>query len=382
MRNKFLKLLQHPITAIVTAVLIGLLAGGVILAASGYNTVEAYGAILTGIFANPKNVAQVVVNAVPIILTGLSVSFAFKTGLFNIGAEGQFIMGALMAALVGFYLPLPVGIHPIVILMLAFLVGGLLGGLAGYLKNRFGIHEVISTIMLNWIAFYFNNYIVGLPSVKVQGTLHSPEILDTAKITFLTTEWKRSPEGREFLTNNKFLGDIFRTDLGWGIIIAIIVAVILWYVLKNTVSGFHLRSVGLNKYAAEFSGIPVQKSVFRSMFIAGGVAALGGAILVMTSTNTVSILGGQEGYGWDGISVSLIANANPLANLFTGVLFSGLRFGGTLMQSKIGAPTEIINIMIGVIVLAIAIAPVLPRISEYLKKRQESKDLKKAGDKK
>lgn len=146
-------------------------------------------------------------------------------------------------------------------------------------------------------------------------------------------------------------------------------------------AGFHLRSVGSNPFAAEFSGMSVEKSVFRSMFIAGGVAALGGAILVMTSTGTVSILGAQEGYGWDGISVSLIANANPLLNLFTGVLFSALRYGGTLMQSKIGAPTEIINIMIGVIILSIAITSVLPRIADHLAKRRESRQLQKAGDK-
>lgn len=382
MKNRTINILRQPVTAIVAAILAGLLAGVIILSASGYNAAAAYSAIFSGIFANPKNMAQVVVNAVPIILTGLSVSFAFKTGLFNIGSEGQFIIGALTAALAGFYLKLPAGIHPIVILVLAFLAGGLFGGLAGYLKNRFGIHEVISTIMLNWIAFYFNNFVVGLPGVKVEGTLHAPEILNSAKLTFFSTEWRRSAAGREFIRNNSILGDIIKTDVGWGILIAILIAVLLWYILRHTVVGFHLRSVGLNQFAAEFSGVPVERSVFRSMFIAGGVAALGGAILVMTSTGTVSILGAQEGYGWDGISVSLIANANPLANLFTGVLFSGLRFGGTLMQSKIGAPTEIINIMIGIIVLAISITPVLPRIADYLRKRQESKELQKAGESK
>lgn len=379
--KKHYNFLRQPVTAIVAAVLLGLMVGFVILTATGYDALAAYEVILLGIFANPKNMAQAVVNAVPIIMTGLSVSFAFKTGLFNIGAEGQFILGALTATLIGFYLPLPGVVHPLVILLLAFLAGGLLGGLAGWLKNRYGIHEVISTIMLNWIAFYFNNYIVGLPGVKVEGTLHAPKILDTAKITFFSTEWKRSDAGRSFIQNNPVLGDIVKTDIGWGILIAILMAVVLWYVLKHTVAGFHLRSVGSNPFAAEFSGMSVEKSVFRSMFIAGGVAALGGAILVMTSTGTVSILGAQEGYGWDGISVSLIANANPLLNLFTGVLFSALRYGGTLMQSKIGAPTEIINIMIGVIILSIAITSVLPRIADHLAKRRESRQLQKAGDK-
>lgn len=382
MKNKILNSLRNPITAIVAAVLSGLLIGGIILSASGYNAVEAYSVMFSGIFKNPKYFAQVIVNAVPIIFTGLSVSFAFKTGLFNIGAEGQFVMGALVGTLIGYGLPLPPFIHPIVILLCAFLVGGLFGAIAGILKNRFGVHEVISTIMLNWIAFYFNNYIVSLPGVKVSGTLHAPHILDSAKITFFTTEWKRSAAGREFMKNNAVLGEFVKTDLGWGIILAVLIAIALWFILKHTVAGFQLRSVGLNKFAAEFSGVSVEKSVFRSMFIAGGIAAIGGAILVMTTTNTVSILGAQEGYGWDGISVALIANANPLANLFTGVLFSGLRYGGTLIQSKIGAPTEIINIMIGVIVLAIAIAPVLPRLADHLSRKVKDQELKKAGEKK
>lgn len=374
--------LRQPVTAIIAAVLLGLIVGFIILSVTGYDAVAAYEVILFGIIGNPRNMAQAVVNAVPIIMTGLSVSFAFKTGLFNIGAEGQFIMGALTAAMVGYYLPLPAVIHPMVILILAFLAGGLLGGLAGWLKNRFGIHEVISTIMLNWIAFYFNNYIVNLPQVKVEGTLRAPTILDTANITFFSSEWKRSDAGRAFMQNNPILGEIVRTDIGWGIPIAIVVAIVLWYVLKHTVAGFHLRSVGSNANAAAFSGMSVKQSIFRSMFIAGGVAALGGAILVMTSTGTVSILGSQEGYGWDGISVALIANSNPLLNLFTGLLFSSLRYGGTLMQSKIGAPTEIINIMIGVIILAIAITPVMPRIADYLTKRRERRNLEEAGEQK
>lgn len=375
MKTKLNQLFRHPVTAILAAVLLGLIMGGIILTASGYDALAAFKIMLADAFGRPRYLAQIIVNAVPIILTGLSVSFAFKTGLFNIGAEGQFVIGALVATMIGYGVALPAGIHPVVILAAAFLAGGLYGGLAGFLKNRYGIHEVISTIMLNWIAFYFNNYIVSMPGIKVEGTLHAPKILDTAKITFFSTAWKRSDEGRAFIKDHAILGEFVRADLGWGIIIAIAAALILAYVLKNTVLGFHLRSVGLNRDASEFAGIPVRRSVLRSMFVAGGVAALGGAILVMTTTNTVSVLGAQEGYGWDGISVSLIANANPLANLFTGILFSGLNYGGTLIQSQLGAPMEIINIIIGTIVLAIAVAPLLPRLADALAKKQQQKQL-------
>lgn len=366
---KLNNLLRKPIVAIILAIFVGIMVGGFVFLAAGYNPVEAYGIMLSEIFTRPKNLAQVIVNAVPIIFTGLAFAFTSQAGLFNIGVEGQFVLGALTGALAGYFLPLPPVVHPIVIIILAFIVGGLWGSVAGVLKSRFGIHEVISTIMLNWIAHYFNNFIVNMPNIKVQGTLHSPKILESAKITFFNTAWRRSPEGREFILNNPTLGDIVRTDLGFGIILAIIVAIILWFVLNHTAKGFEIRAVGLNRNAAEYSGISVNKNTVLTMFIAGGVAAVGGAILVMTSTESVSVLSAQEGYGWDGMSVALIGNISPLGVLPAGLLFAGLNLGGSLVQSKLGAPIEVINIIIGVIVLAIAVATLLPRIADHLNKK-------------
>lgn len=378
--SKFHDLLRKPIIAILFAIILGILVGAIVFIAAGFNPIEAYGIMISGVVANPKNLAQTVVNAIPFIFTGLAFSFTSRAGLFNIGIEGQFVFGALVGALVGYYVALPGIIHPIVMLVIAFFAGGIWGAISGLLKSKFGIHEVISTIMLNWIAHYFSNFIVNMPSIKVPGTLHSPEILDSAKINFFSTEWRRSEEGRAFIMENKFLGDIVRTDLGWGILIAIIAAVVLWFVLNHTKRGFEVRAVGLNKHAAEFSGISVDKNIVFTMFVSGGIAALGGAILVMTSTNSVSVLSAQEGYGWDGMSVALIGNTSPLGVLPAGLLFAGMSLGGTLVQSKLGAPTEIINIIIGVIVLAIAVASLLPRIADRLaqlhaeKKRREEND--------
>ncbi len=366
---KLNNILRRPIVAIILAILLGVIVGAFVFIAAGYNPLNAYGIMISEIITKPKNMSQVVVNAVPLIFTGLAFSFTSQAGLFNIGIEGQFVLGALTGALAGYYLPLPHVVHPIVILVLAFLVGGIWGSVAGILKSKFGIHEVISTIMLNWIAHYFNNFIINLPSIKVPGTVHSPKILNTAKITFFSTEWRRSEAGREFILNNPTLGDIVRTDIGYGIILAILFAIILWFVLSHTNKGYEVRAVGKNKNAAEFSGISVDKNTVFTMFIAGGVAALGGAILVMTSTESVSVLSAQEGYGWDGMSVALIGNINPLGVLPAGLFFAGMRLGGGLVQSQLGAPTEIINIIIGVIVLAIAVATLLPRIADILHKK-------------
>lgn len=376
--NRIYNLLRRPIVAILLAIILGILVGTLVFLAAGFNPIEAYSIMIKGVFTNPKNLSQVIVNSIPIIFTGLAFAFTSRAGLFNIGIEGQFVFGALTGALVGHFLSLPVVIHPIVILICAFVAGGLWGLLSGVLKAKFGIHEVISTIMLNWIAHYFNNFIVNLPSVKVPNTLHSNHILDSAKINFFSTEWRRSEEGRAFIMENPVLGDIVRTDLGYGIFIAILVAIILWFVLNHTKRGFEVRAVGLNRHAAEFSGISVDKNIMFTMFVSGGIAALGGAILVMTSTNSVSVLSSQEGYGWDGMSVALIGNTSPLGVIPAGLLFAGMSLGGTLIQSQLGAPTEIINIIIGVIVLAIAVAGMLPRIADHFarlsvekKRRQE-----------
>lgn len=377
MRDKIIKILNKPLTGIFFSVLIGFIVGAIVLTSAGYNPIEAYSVMLNGIFSKPKYVSQVIINAVPITLTGLSVAFAFKTGLFNIGAEGQYMIGTITAAILGRYIPLPPIIHPIFILLMAFAFGGLFGGLAGFLKTKFGIHEVISTIMLNWIAFYFNNFILNLPGVKKEGSLASHEILDSARLRILS-DWKKTEAGKEFITNNEIFGDMLRTDIHLGILIAIILVIVVWYFLNRTTKGFELRAVGHSSTAAEFAGINIKKNTISAMFIAGGIASLAGALNIMgTNGFRIGVLASTEGYGWDGISVALIAANNPLGTLLSGLLFSGLKYGGNSIQSKIGAPSEVINIMIGSIVFCVALGSIFPMLSAKLsegklKKKKEA----------
>ena len=372
MRSKVVSLLKKPMTGIIISVFVGFIVGAIVLGAAGYNPIEAYGSMFGGMFRKPKYVSQIIINAIPIILTGLSVSFAFKTGLFNIGAEGQYIMGTVTAAMLGYYLSLPGIIHPAVILVAAFLVGGLFGALAGWLKARFGVHEVISTIMLNWIALYFNNFILSLPGVKKTGTQASNEVLETARLTFMGA-WKKSDAGKDFIRNNPIWGDFMRTDVHWGILISIVVVMVAWYFLNRTTKGFELRAVGFNQYAAEFAGINVKKNTIIAMFIAGGIAALAGAIHILgTNPFRISVLPITEGYGWDGISVSLIANNNPIGCILSGLLCSGLNYGGGSIQSDIGAPSEIIDIMIGSIVFCVALVSIFPMIADKIKRKGDA----------
>lgn len=370
MRQFFAKVLKKPIAAVIVALIVGFIVGAIVLAAGGYPPGESYGLMFKGVFMNTNRMMQVLVNAVPIIFTGLGVAFAGKTGLFNIGAEGQFILGQITGAILGYYVPMPPILHPIFIILCAFAIGGLYAAFAAFLKTKFGIHEVISTIMLNWIAYYFMIFIVNMKSVKVPNSQHSPEILTTARVNFYDKSFRSTEEARQLVAEKPWLKPFVQTDAGYAIIIMLVVAVLLWVILKYTRIGFELRAVGYNRHAAEFSAMPVRRNSLLSMFIAGGVAALGGVLHVMSTSYYITMLGSTEGYGWDGISVALIASYHPIGCIFAGLLYSALKFGGSEIQSRLGAPTEIINIMIGALVLSIALAPAFPRLAERLERKE------------
>lgn len=321
------------------SILLGLLVGAIVLVISGNNPIVVYGAMIEGIIGKPKYIAWTIIKATPYILTGLSIAFAFKTGLFNIGAEGQFIMGALVATVLGYGLDLPAIIHIPVTMIAAALAGGLWGAIGGFLKAKFGINEVIVSIMLNWIAFYFSNFMVSNSFISIPNSEASASIKESASISIT---WLKDLVGPA-------------TSVNWGIIISIILVFIIWFVLNKTTLGFELRAVGHNKDAAEYAGIDVKKSILKSMAIAGMLAGIAGAIQVMGVTHNITVLAAQEGYGFDGIAVALIANSNPIGVIFSGLLFGAFKYGGIKMQS-VNSPSEVINIVIGSIVYFIALS--------------------------
>ena len=337
------------------SILLGLLVGAIVLVISGNSPIKAYGAMIEGIFGKPKYIAWTIIKATPYILTGLSIAFAFKTGLFNIGAEGQFIIGALVATLVGYSIQLPAIIHIPLTMILAGLAGGLWGSIAGFLKSKFGINEVIATIMLNWIAFYLSNFMVSNSFISVENSEASVNIQESASIGI---DWLKGLVGPA-------------TSVNWGIIISIILVFVIWFVLTKTTLGFELRAVGHNKDAAEYAGIDVGKSILKSMAIAGLLAGVAGAIQVMGVTHNITVLAAQEGYGFDGIAVALIANSNPIGVIFSGLLFGAFKYGGTKMQS-VGAPSEVISIIIGSIVYFIALVHVIKIAVQKISKKRKT----------
>lgn len=351
------------------SIIFGLIFGAIILLIGGFNPIEAYKVMLIGIFGNPKYISWTIIRSTPIILTGISVAFAFQTGLFNIGAEGQFIVGTIFATMAGYFLKLPPVLHALVAMAIGALAAGIWGGIVGVLKAKFGVNEVISSIMLNWIALYLNNYSLTFSSFRKPNSDASFRIMETAHINILE-KWKVSEAGKAFLANNKFLKDLLNPPVNYGIIVAILVAIWVWHILRDRTLGYQLRAVGYNRDAAEYGGINIKKNIILSLAIAGAISGLAGATQVLGVEHQIGILPASQGYGFDGIAVSLIAANNPLAAIPAGLLFGALKYGGGKLNSLIKAPSEVIDITIGVIVFFVAIPKLIDIITSVFKGRK------------
>lgn len=364
------KILKKPITATIIAIFLGFIVATIILAIAGYNPFEAFGALFSGMFSRPKYISNVIIKSTPIIMTGIALAFAFKTGLFNIGAEGQYITGTIAAVIVGYSFNL----HPILqiplVLLAGTLAGAVWGSVVGFLKARFGIHEVITSIMLNWIALYLSNFVVNSEAFHAPNTTASYTVNKSSFIMILP-DWKTSDEGLETLRKIPWLYDILvKTDVNVGFLVAVLVAVLIWFLLYKSTKGFELRAVGLNRDAAEFAGVNVNSNIVQAMLISGAICGLAGALTITgVAPHRISQMAAFENNGFNGMAVALIAGSSPIGCIFAGLLFGGLIYGGQSVQAEIGAPTEIINIMIGTIVFFVALTVAIPPLADKLRKR-------------
>ena len=341
----------------IIAIVIGFVIGAIVLLATGFNPFEAYKLLFEGIFGTPKARMYSFQFATPIIFTGLSVTFAFKTGLFNIGAEGQYIMGSLVAMILGVSLKLPPVVHGIACVLGGGLAGAIWGGIAGLLKAYRGISEVIVTIMLNWTAFSFANYVIMSPAYKKPASTASVTIAQSAMIS-----------------TNALTERYGNVAIHWGMILVIVAVIAVWVILNKTTLGFRLRMVGFNRDAAEYAGVSVPVSITASMSISGLLAGLGGAVQLCGVLGNLTQLANQEGYGFDGISVSMIGGINPIGAFFSGFFFGGMKYGGAKLN-MIQAPTELVNVIIGVIIYTIAIMGAFRLVANYIKAKREGKPL-------
>lgn len=359
----------HPLILTGLSLVAGLVVGALALLVSGYNPLAAYGTLIGGVLAAPRDWSFVLIRSTPLILTGLSVAFAFRTGLFNIGAEGQYIVGALGAALFGVFVPLPFWLHVPLTMLAGVVCGALWGVLAGVLKARWGINEVISTIMLNWIALYLNNSVVMLEGFRREHSEASEKILDSARIDLLGA-WKTTPEGLAFRQTQPFLDDILRTPANFGIVVAVLMVVLVAFVLERTVLGYRLKAVGFNRDAAAFSGIAVQTNMVLALAIAGGLAGLAGALQVQGVTREVARLAAMEGNGFDGIAAALIGFSQPWGVFGAALFYGALKHGGPKLQPALGVPMEIIQIVMGSVIFFLALPGIWQAVFEFVRRRR------------
>ena len=356
---------DNPFVLTVIAIALGSGVAALILLLAGFPPVESLKTLVTSMVGRPKDISSVIIRSTPIIFTGLGVAFAIKTGLFNIGAEGQFIIGALTATVVGSMLDFPKPVAILMVVLSAMLVSAIYAGIVGVLKARFGIHEVITSIMLNWIALYFSNWVCSLDFFHKPGTVGMYPV-NYCTYTMIVPFWKRTPEGIAWMEQYPIIKETLgRTDVNAGFIVAVIAALMISHLLNRTRKGYELRAVGQNINAARFAGINVNKSIVHAMMISGALCGLGAALYITgQSPHTVNTLSAFENVGFNGLSVAFIAFSSPIGCIFTGLLFGGLLYGGAGLQSQIGAPTEIINIVIGVIVFFCALSYLIPRFME------------------
>jgi simple sugar transport system permease protein len=329
--------LKEVISQIV-AILFAFFIGAVILYVTGYSPIDAYSAMALGAFGDIFGVGQTLMQATPIIFTSLAFLVSYKAGLFNIGAEGQFLIGAIAAAFVGiFFEGLPWIIHVPLTLLASIVAGGLWGLIPAVLKSRFDAHEVITTMMLSYVAQYFTSYLVNYP-LKAPGWV---------------SQTVRLPVSAELV---RILPP---TQLSSGIYIALVIAVLVWFLLNKTVLGYELRAIGLNQFAAENAGIKINRGIILSMVLSGAIAGLGGAVEIM-GVHKRFIDGFSPGYGWDGLAVALVGGLNPFGSMLASVLFGALRSGGMIMSRGTGVPLDINILLQGLVILFVA-APTLIR---------------------
>jgi simple sugar transport system permease protein len=325
-----------PVLAIVTAIVIG----GIIIAIVGGDPFAAYIGLAQGAFGSAKALSETAVWASPYIYAGLAVALAFKGGLFNIGAEGQLALGAVVSALIGYALPewlhtsLPWFIHLPLTVGLGVLGGAIWAAIPGALKAYTGGHEVINTIMMNYIA-------LNITSFLLNGPMRDPDPLNlSAKTPDIAVSARIPPIFPDLRVH-------------WGFVIALLVAVIIWWLLQKTTVGFEIRTVGTNPDAAKYAGINVKLITVLTMAISGALAGMGGVIEV-TALNYRHELGFSIGYGFDAIAIALLGKSNPFGVVLAAILFGAMKNGGTRMQFMTQIPVDIISVIQALILLFVA----------------------------
>lgn len=342
--------LGRQVAVTVIAIAMGLLVGAVLIVISGLIgpaqtldltlPITAYGAVLEGALGGPKAIANTLNSATPLIFTGLSVAFGFRAGLFNIGANGQLLMGAFFSAIIGSIVGIPFPIALLLAIVAGAIGGAIWGLIPGVLKAWRGAHEVVVTIMLNSTAYLLLNLLAS-------------QVFKDPAATFPRT----APVSPEAILPI-ILAD---TRLHGGIVLALLTAVVIWFLLFKTTLGFEIRTVGANASAARYAGIRPGAITVLTMSIAGALAGMGGSVEILGITKSYP----AEyivNFGFDGIAVALLGRAHPIGVVGGALLFGVMRAGAGSMQRATDIPVDIISIVQGVILLFIAAQVIIQRL--------------------
>ncbi len=328
----FLGRLWYGVRLPLISVILAMLIGAIILMVSGANPITAYQALFKGAFGSLTALGRTLEKATPLLFSGLAISFAFKAGLFNIGAQGQLLLGAIVAAGIGFGVDgLPAIIHIPLALLGGAVAGGLFAAIPGVLKVTTGANEVITTIMLNYIAINITDFLAdGIWKDTSAGNVvaRTPKIFPSAEIP-------------------KIAG------LPLGFLLAVLVAILVWWILNKTTLGFEVRTAGMNQRAAKYAGIKVAITIVLTMVISGVLAGIGGAI------ETQGVVGRYQpgfnvGLGFDGITVALLGKTSPIGNVFAALLIGAMKSGSSQMQFSAGVAAEITNVIQALMLFFIA----------------------------
>jgi len=337
-----------PLLAIFTALLVS---AGVLLL-QGTSPITAYLALGEGAFGTQTAIIETLIKTTPFILGGLGIALAFRGGLFNIGVQGQLFMGSIFAVIVGFSIEAPPIIHISLAMLAGMVGGGLWAAIPGYLKARNGAHEVITTIMLNFIAARIIAWAISptgplrAPRTVVPET---PSVLESARLPILIAD----------------------TRLHAGIIIALIAAFVVYWLLWRTVAGFEIRTVGANPSAARYAGINVERNIVLTMVISGMLAGLGGAIQVLGLAPYNFTTGFNVGLGFDSIAVAVLGGIHPFGVVLAAFLFGAMDAGARLMQLRTKVPIDIITITQGLILAFVAANLIIRQLYRIRTKAEE-----------
>jgi ABC-type uncharacterized transport system permease subunit len=331
------------------AVAVGLLGGAILMLLYGYDVPTAYRALFLGAFGDLSGFLETLAFATPLIMTGLTFGVALRSGLFNVGAEGQMYMGAIGAVIIGGRLSLPPILHVILATIFAMVLGALWSLPAALLKISRGVHEVVSTIMLNWVSFWLVTYLITY------------QLADPARAERAVP----AQETARYIVIGSSLTTVFP--------VVIAVALAIYFILWRTTIGYELRIVGYNQDAARYAGISIPRSFIISFIIGGVMAGLAGASQVIGRPphwTVFATMGNLINLGFEGIGVSLIGRNHPIGIIFASIFYGGLLHGGRFMEFEAGVASELVRAINGIIIIALAVPGALEIVRRILRRRE------------